>query len=211
MSPRRTHVSRHWPGRQLSATVPARRAGDRGDPGGALGIDDLVTLIDGWGWIRALNDRLTAVLGPWRERHQGNPVLELMHGGRWLGHPLHPALSDLPIGLWAGVRILGCHRPRPGPERHLGPAGLFSAAGIVAAVATAATCVVDWTVSDDEDRRLGPFDGVLNTAALGLQGMSLAARLAGYRRPAQGLGAAQAWPSPVPLPTLVATWCLLRR
>jgi nitrite reductase/ring-hydroxylating ferredoxin subunit len=34
------------------------------------------------------------------------------------------------------------------------------------------------------------FHGVLNTAALGLQGMSLAARLAGYRRPAQGLGAA---------------------
>ena len=78
----------------------------------------------------------------------------------------------------------------PAPGRGLGPAGLFSAAGIVAAVATAATGVVDWTVSDDEDRRLGLFHGVLNTAALGLQGMSLAARLAGYRRPAQGLGAA---------------------
>ena len=75
----------------------------------------------------------------------------------------------------------------PGAGR---PAGLFSAAGIAAAVATAATGVVDWTVSDDQDRRLGLFHGVLNTAALGLQGMWLAARLAGYRRPAQGLGAA---------------------
>jgi len=60
----------------------------------------------------------------------------------------------------------------------------------VAAVATAATGVVDWTVSDDEDRRLGLFHGVLNTAALGLQGMSLAARLGGHRRTARGLGAA---------------------
>src|ERR1700690_4411405 len=55
---------------------------------------DVVERIDGWGWIRTLNDQLTAVLGPWRERHQDNPVIVLMHGGRWLGHPLHPAPRD---------------------------------------------------------------------------------------------------------------------
>src|SRR6204780_121996 len=128
---------------------------------------EIVSRIDRWAWIRTLNDQLTAVLGPWRERHQDNPVLELMHGGRWLGHPLHPALSDLPIGLWAGSLLLDAidRDPAPGldpaPRRGLDPAGLFSAVGIVAAVATAATGVVDWTVSDDEDRRLGLFHGVL--------------------------------------------------
>jgi nitrite reductase/ring-hydroxylating ferredoxin subunit/uncharacterized membrane protein len=146
--------------------------------------------IDGWGWIRTLNDQLTAVLGPWREKHQGNPVLELMHGGRWLGHPLHPALSDLPIGLWSGALLLDVATPDPPPGAGPDPAALFSAVGIVAAVATAATGVVDWTVSDNEDRRVGLFHGVLNTAALGLQGMSLAARLTGHRRSARGLGAA---------------------
>jgi nitrite reductase/ring-hydroxylating ferredoxin subunit/uncharacterized membrane protein len=151
---------------------------------------EALELIDGWGWIRTLNDQLTAVLGPWREKHQGNPVLELMHGGRWLGHPLHPALSDLPIGLWAGALLLDVATPDPPPGAGLDPAALFSAAGIAAAVATAATGVVDWTVSDNEDRRIGLFHGVLNTAALGLQGMSLAARLGGYRRSARGLGAA---------------------
>jgi nitrite reductase/ring-hydroxylating ferredoxin subunit/uncharacterized membrane protein len=103
---------------------------------------------------------------------------------------MHPALSDLPIGLWAGALILDVTDRDPAPGRRLDPAGLFCAAGIAAAVATAATGVVDWTVSDDEDRRLGLFHGVLNTAALGLQGMSLAARLAGHRRTARGLGAA---------------------
>ena len=151
---------------------------------------DVVARIDRWDWIRTLNDRLTAVLGPWRERHQDNPVLELMHGGRWLGHPLHPALSDLPIGLWTGALILDVTDRDPAPGRGLDAAGLFSAVGIAAAVATAATGVVDWTVSDDEDRRLGLFHGVLNTAALGLQGMSLAARLTGHRRTARGLGVA---------------------
>src|SRR6185369_6703587 len=115
---------------------------------------DVVTQVDGWGWIRTLNDQLTAVLAPWRERYQGNPVLELMHGGRWLGHPLHPALSDLPIGLWAGALILDVAGGDPaggagGQENGMDPVALFTAAGVVAAVATAATGIVDWTVSDD--------------------------------------------------------------
>jgi nitrite reductase/ring-hydroxylating ferredoxin subunit len=151
---------------------------------------DLVELVDGWAWIRTLNDQLTAMLAPWRERYQDNPVLELMHGGRWLGHPLHPALSDLPIGLWAGSAFLDLIDRDPPPEGGLDPAGLFTAAGIAAAVATAATGVVDWTVSDDQDRRVGLFHGVLNTAALGLQSLSLTARLAGHRGTARGLGAA---------------------
>jgi hypothetical protein len=68
---------------------------------------------------------LTAMLGPFRERHQDNPVLELMHGGRWLGHPLHPGLSDLPIGLWTGALMLDFldPNPHPGPGPGLGAAG----------------------------------------------------------------------------------------
>ncbi len=89
-----------------------------------------------------------------------------------------------------GTVILDVTDRDPAPGRGLDPAGLFSAVGIAAAVATAATGVVDWTVSDDEDRRVGLFHGVLNTAALGLQGASLAARLAGHRRTARGLGVA---------------------
>ena len=149
---------------------------------------DLVALVDRWAWIRSLNDQLTAVLGPFRERHQDNPLLELMHGGRWLGHPLHPALSDLPIGLWTGALMLDFIDRDAG--HGLDAAGMFSAAGILAAGATAATGIADWSVSDDRDRRIGLFHGVLNTAALGLQGGSLAARLGGRRRTARGLGAA---------------------
>src|SRR5271165_7393586 len=87
---------------------------------------DVVARIDRWGWIRTLNDQLTAVLGPWRERHQDNPVLELMHGGRWLGHPLHPALSDLPIGLWSGALLLDLTGRDSTAEPGIGAAGLFS-------------------------------------------------------------------------------------
>lgn len=152
--------------------------------------DDLTAQLDRLRWLRTLNDRLTAVLGPFRDRHRDNVVLEVMHGGRWVGHPLHPALSDLPIGLWTGVVLLDVADHNSDPVRRLGAAGTLSAAGTAAAVATFLTGVNDWTVCDDRDRRAGLFHGLLNTAGLGLQGASLGTRLAGRRGMARALSAA---------------------
>src|ERR1700730_19233300 len=151
---------------------------------------DLAARLDRLGWLRTLSDWLTSVLGPVRERHQDNLVIELLHGGRWVGHPLHPALSDLPIGLWTGVMVLDATDSDPAPGRGIDAAGMLSAAGIVAAGATALTGLNDWAVSDDPDRRIGLFHGLLNTAALGLQGASLGTRVTGHRGTARALGAA---------------------
>jgi nitrite reductase/ring-hydroxylating ferredoxin subunit len=78
----------------------------------------------------------------------------------------------------------------PAPRRGIDAAGLLSAAGILAAGATALTGLTDWTVSDDDDRRVGLLHGLLNTVALGLQGASLGTRMAGRRSTASALGAA---------------------
>jgi nitrite reductase/ring-hydroxylating ferredoxin subunit len=151
---------------------------------------DLTAWLDRLGWLRTLSDWLTGVLEPIRERHQGNLALELLHGGRWVGHPLHPALSDLPIGLWTGVVVLDATDRDPVGRRGIDAAGVLSAAGILAAGATALTGLGDWTVSNDQDRRVGLFHGLLNTAALGLQSASLGTRMAGHRGTARALGAA---------------------
>jgi len=151
---------------------------------------DFAAWVDRLGWLRTVSDWLTGVLGPVRERHQDNLALELMHGGRWAGHPLHPALSDLPIGLWAGVAILDATDRDRAPRRGFDAAGVLSAAGILAAGATALTGLTDWTVSDDQDRRVGLFHGLLNTVAFGLQGASLGTRMAGHRSTARALATA---------------------
>jgi nitrite reductase/ring-hydroxylating ferredoxin subunit/uncharacterized membrane protein len=151
---------------------------------------DLVVWVDQLGWLRTVNDWLTAALVPFRERHQDNLALELLHGGRWVGHPLHPALSDLPIGLWTGAAVLDVTDRGPAPRHGLDAAGMLSAAGILAACVTALTGLSDWTVSNEQDRRVGLFHGLLNTAALGLQGASLGSRMTGHRGTARALGAA---------------------
>ncbi len=158
---------------------------------------DVVAWVDELGWVRAVDDWLTGVLGPFRERHQDNLILELLHGGRWVGHPVHPALSDLPIGLWTGAMVLdatdrGARRgiDTAPARRRIDAAGVLSAAGLVAGGATALTGLTDWTVSSEQDRRVGLFHGVLNAAALALQAASLGARLAGRHGTARALGAA---------------------
>ena len=78
----------------------------------------------------------------------------------------------------------------PAPRRGVDAAAKLSAAGILAAGATALTGLNDWTVSNDQDRRVGLFHGLLNTAALGLQCASLGTRMAGHRGTARALAAA---------------------
>ena len=131
-----------------------------------------------------------------------------MHGGRWAGHSVHTALSDLPIGFWSGALVLDLlGKDVPAGDGRMDPAATLSAAGLAAAVGTVATGVTDWTVSDGEDRRVGLFHGLLNTAGVALQ-----ARVAGRaadRTPPAGPGARRrpAWPSRPPPASSAGTWC----
>ncbi len=143
-----------------------------------------------WPWLADLNDSVSGVVQPVYDRFRGNLAVELLHGGRWAGHALHPALSDLPIGFWSGSLLLDVIGDDTATNGKLDAAGTLSAAGLAAAVATAVTGVADWTVSDGEDRRVGLFHGLLNGAATALQGASLAARLSGHRGSARTLGMA---------------------
>jgi len=192
------HVSRDRPGRRFGASHQA----PPGSPGQRPRWPRWRTGITTWSsWSTAgpgsarLNDQLTAVLA--RRGAKGTRTirsLELMHGGRWLGHPLHPALSDLPIGFWAGSMLLGPDRRRPRPPKAASTRQACSPRpAIAAAVATRGPPgVVDWTVSDDQDRRVGLVStGCSTRPPWGCRACRWAARLVGHRgtRPA-GLGAA---------------------
>ncbi|HEU4977106.1 MAG TPA: Rieske 2Fe-2S domain-containing protein [Baekduia sp.] len=105
--------------------------------------------------------------------------------GTWLGHPLHPVLTDTVIGTWTSALLLDLSRDRHvarGADRLVG-------AGIAAAVPTALTGMTDWADGEpaaDDVRRVGAVHAAGNVVALGLQVASLAAR----RRGARGRGVA---------------------
>jgi hypothetical protein len=84
-------------------------------------------------------------------------------GGKWLGHALHPLLTDLPIGCWLSSALLDL---TPGGSTRIASKRLV-AAGIVFAVPTALSGASDWSLmSDQRARRVGVVHAGLNTMAL---------------------------------------------
>ncbi len=118
-------------------------------------------------------------LGDARER-----VVNLLNGV-WLGHPLHPPLTDFAIGSVGATVALDAisllpGRPASGEAARLARHGL--GAGILANLAAAATGVTDWQHTHEEARRVGLVHGALNTAATAMYAVSWWDRHRGRRR-----------------------------
>lgn len=96
--------------------------------------------------------------------------------GDWLGHPLHPALTDLPIGFWTAAFVLDFTG-----KRQRRAADLMVALGVVTAVPTAAAGLADWSAMEDPKRRSGLIHAAANLAATAIYTASLVARLRGHR------------------------------
>jgi nitrite reductase/ring-hydroxylating ferredoxin subunit/uncharacterized membrane protein len=98
--------------------------------------------------------------------------------GSWLGHPLHPVLTDVTIGSFTSAVLLdwlGGREARPASQRLIG-LGLLSAAPVVASGAS------DWgdtEVASDTVRRIGIVHATSNAVASTLFAASWAARRRG--------------------------------
>lgn len=106
------------------------------------------------------------------DRVIGDGSLARLLQGTWLGHPLHPALTDLPIGFWTSAMVLDVFGGRRGAPT----ARRFVAWGLVCALPTVAAGAADWREMDAEARRIGAVHGALNAGAIVLYAWSWKAR-----------------------------------
>jgi nitrite reductase/ring-hydroxylating ferredoxin subunit/uncharacterized membrane protein len=107
----------------------------------------------------------------------GEQVQDALHGV-WMGHPLHPALTDIPIGAWTVAMVLDVIDIVQGRD-DLGPgADAAIAVGIAGATGAAVTGLTDWHVLGEEKtaKRVGFSHMLFNVAALGLFTSSLVTR-----------------------------------
>jgi nitrite reductase/ring-hydroxylating ferredoxin subunit/uncharacterized membrane protein len=98
--------------------------------------------------------------------------------GTWLGHPLHPPLTDVVIGAWTSALLLDLLGGKQGEQS----ADALVAAGVLAAVPTASAGLSDWADLRGGSRRVGLVHAVGNTTALLLHIVSWFARSSGDRR-----------------------------
>jgi nitrite reductase/ring-hydroxylating ferredoxin subunit/uncharacterized membrane protein len=82
-------------------------------------------------------------------------------GGTWLGHPLHPVLTDLPIGCWTASLLVDLAGGRDAGRT----ARFLVGAGVVSALPTAVAGLADWADTGDERRRIGTFHALVNIGA----------------------------------------------
>ncbi|WP_082363516.1 DUF2231 domain-containing protein [Chondromyces crocatus] len=112
--------------------------------------------------------------------HRSMEVADVLHG-RWLGHPLHAVLTDLPIGAWMTAQVFDTIELVSGTRRFRKGADLVHTIGLVGAAAAAVAGMADWSDTRGDARRLGFVHGVANVVVAGLYGGSLVARKRGRR------------------------------
>ncbi|MQA95817.1 MAG: (2Fe-2S)-binding protein [Streptosporangiales bacterium] len=163
------------------------RAGehDGDERSGRKGVSPLVPAmerIESAAFLDSVADRLSPAVQPLVSSTYVRDAL----CGRWLGHALHPLLTDLPLGAWLSASLLdvfGGRRSRPAAE------GLL-AFGVAAAVPTALAGAAEWAATTGRERRVGVLHATTNTIALGLYTASLATRRRGRHSAAVALGIA---------------------
>ncbi len=146
------------PGLAHSGAVPG---------GGAL----LYRLVERLEHITALDRPAAAVSGVAAKVIRTGGLKDLL-SGTWLGHSLHPVLTDVPIGLWTSASLLDVF----GGASARRPARQLVGLGVVAAVPTAAAGVSDWLDTMGGEARVGIVHAMANTGALALHTASFLAR-----------------------------------
>lgn len=105
----------------------------------------------------------------------GRELKNIFHG-TWLGHPLHPVLTDVPLGAWTAALALDAMESISG-RRELGAgADAAIAVGLVGAAGAAVTGLTDWSETDGRARKVGLLHGLLNVGATVLYTTSLVLR-----------------------------------
>jgi nitrite reductase/ring-hydroxylating ferredoxin subunit/uncharacterized membrane protein len=101
--------------------------------------------------------------------------------GVWLEAPLHPVLTDVPVGAWTATLVFDGLDVATGKEsvRHAADASL--AFGTLGAFGAALTGLSDWRYLSGGSRRMGVAHGLLNTIGLVLNIVSIILRATGRR------------------------------
>ena len=96
----------------------------------------------------------------------GNDIKNLLHG-KWLGHALHPIVTDVPIGAWTTAVALDTME-LCGSEKYKAGADAAVSIGLAGAAGAAVTGLTDWTGTTQVEKRAGLAHALLNIGATAL-------------------------------------------
>lgn len=117
-----------------------------------------------------------ALMGAVSNAIPAGPMKDVL-SGTWLGHALHPLLTDLPIGFWTSAWMLDLI----GGKRSANAARMLVGLGIASAIPTAVTGASDWADTAAPEKRVGFVHAAANSIALACYVVSFVHRARGRR------------------------------
>ncbi len=108
--------------------------------------------------------------------------------GEWLGHSIHPLLTDLVLGSWTSATVLDLVG---GPQSSAAAQRLIGT-GLLAVGPTAWTGWAEWSAAGQRDKRVGLVHAVANAVAISMYAASWIARRQGRHSPGVALALAGA-------------------
>jgi nitrite reductase/ring-hydroxylating ferredoxin subunit/uncharacterized membrane protein len=127
-------------------------------------------------------DKLADILQPKLQKALDSSLpLRNLLDGTWLGAPLHPALTDVPVGASTTAFLLDLGATVGRSDKLSLAADRAPAVAVLGTVPAAVTGAADWRDLRGETRRIGTLHALLNTAGVMLNISSLALRAGGNR------------------------------
>ncbi len=112
---------------------------------------------------------------------KGGETARFVLDGVWFEAPLHPVLTDVPVGSWTAAIVFDGLDLVTGKEAMRNAADASLAVGVAGGFVAAAVGLSDWRYLRGGSRRMGMAHAMLNTAGLTLNTTSLLLRAAGRR------------------------------
>ena len=112
--------------------------------------------------------KISASLNKLLHRSFGAPAmrrLKVFLNGTWVGHPLHPMLTDIPIGAWTLTIILDLIGLLFGFRQLALASGITAGIGVAGALAAAAAGLADWMDVNPREKAIGAFHATVNVSA----------------------------------------------
>lgn len=134
-------------------------------------------------WADPVAKRLQPLI---RAAVRPKPVRNFLDGV-WLGAPLHPALTDIPVGAWTAALALDTGSALTGDDALDTAADRALAVGTIAAVPAMVTGLNDLRDLIGQSRRIAMVHALLNLVGFSLSTASLVYRRSGRRTLARGL------------------------
>jgi nitrite reductase/ring-hydroxylating ferredoxin subunit/uncharacterized membrane protein len=136
-------------------------------------MEKLGDLINRQEWLEPVETALDATAE--FALNQKNAIAQQMRNflhGTWLGHPLHPVLTDVPLGAWSASTALDLYELSTGDETFSAGADAAVGIGLIGASAAAVAGLNDWQFSPSGDpkiankpKRVGALHALLNISA----------------------------------------------